>query len=192
MHGRLSRVASITAAALVAAVVGLSGSANAGGAGPPPLPPVESATDIGVVQQNPVINGRDGIISGLFRGRSIWTFGDTTLAVPGQDGDHWANNTLSWTSDLNGADGITLAHDVVDGTGAPTEFIPHTKAEQAYNYRHDADHCTTDPCGAEFAIWPAQVIPDEPRDRVLLPYTLLHRAARWCGQSSPLAPETPP
>jgi hypothetical protein len=74
-----------------------------GRTGPPPIPPVLAANELGPIQQNAVIKGRDGAQSGLFQGTAYWTFGDTVLAVPGHDGDSWADNTLSWTSDLDGA-----------------------------------------------------------------------------------------
>jgi hypothetical protein len=142
---------------------------------------VVSVTDRGDVGQNPVINGRDGIMSGEFHGTSIWTFGDTAMSVPGHDGDNWANDTLSWTNDLDASDGLTLNHDLTDATGAPTEYLPLTKAERRYDDAHDPDHCTAQPCGAEFALWSGPVIPDEERNRVLLEYVEIHRII---GQSS--------
>ena len=143
---------------------------------PPPLPSVESVTDLGNVQQNPVVYARDGIQTGLFKGRSIWTFGDTAMSVPGHDGDRWANDTLSWTTDLDAADGITLSNDVVDGTGAPVEYIPMTREERRYNELHEGDNCQVKPCNVEIAIWSGPVWPDEARNRVLLPYIEIHRA----------------
>lgn len=136
--------------------------------GPPPIPPVLSATDLGAIVQNAVINGRDGTFSALIKGRSVWNFGDTALAVPGASGDHWVDNSLSWTSDLDASDGITLDHDYLDATGAPAEFVPHTPDEVQYNYEHDPDHCTASPCGAEVAIWPGQMVADPARRRVLV------------------------
>jgi hypothetical protein len=148
---------------------------GAASAAPPPLPPVQSVTDLGNVQQNPVIHGRDGIMSGLFQGKSVWAFGDTPLSVPGRDGDSWSDNTLSWTSDLDASDGLALTGDHLDSTGAPTEYLPLTRAERRYNRAHDGDNCQTPPCNAEFALWSGTVIPDEARNRLLLPYIEIHR-----------------
>lgn len=146
----------------------------------PPIPPIEQINDLGAVVQNPVIYGRDGTFSALINGKSVWTFGDTPLAVPGQSGDHWVDNSLSWTTDLDASDGITLDHDLLDRTGAPAEFLPYTREERLYNYVHDADHCRLPPCGAEYALWPGHLLADPDRNRVLVFYGLIHRVA---GQS---------
>jgi hypothetical protein len=145
------------------------------------LPSVQSVTDLGNVTENPVIYGRDGVQSGLFNGRSIWTFGDTPLSVPGYDDDNWSDNTLSWTTDLNASDGINLNHDVLDKTNAPVEYIPFTKAERAYNKAHEGDNCQTKPCNAEYAIWSGPPWPDPVRNRVLLPYIEIYRIIGQSG-----------
>lgn len=182
----------LTAAGLF--VVPAFASADADDAMPPPLPGVESVMMIGTVQQNPVIYGRDNVRSALFRGKSIWTFGDTAMSVPGQDGDNWADNTLSWTTNLDASNGITLGHDYLDATGAPTEFLPHTAAERHYNYVHDSKHCTADPCGAELALWPGEVVADPARNRVLFFYGEIQRVSGqpgWTTVGSGIATWTP-
>ena len=50
---------------------------------PPPLPMVQSVMPLGIVRQNPAVNARDNAESALFKGKSIWTFGDTSMSVPG-------------------------------------------------------------------------------------------------------------
>jgi Domain of unknown function (DUF4185) len=148
---------------------------------PPPIPPVESVTDLGIVAQNGDIYARDGAVSALIGGRSVWTFGDTALAVPGTSGKHWDDNSASWTTDLDASNGITLDHDLLDNTGAPAEFLPLTDAEQRYNDNHDPDHCTANPCGAEFALWAGPPVADPARHRALFFYAEIWRIA---GQSS--------
>lgn len=143
----------------------------------PPLPPIQYVQSLGTVEQNPVIDARDGTQSALFLGRSVWTFGDTAMSVPGVNDSYWDDNSLSWTDDLNAADGITLDHDLVDATGAPREFLPYTPAEARYNYTHDEKHCTRPPCGAEFAMWSAQVVADPTRNRLLLFYVEIWRVS---------------
>jgi hypothetical protein len=142
---------------------------------PPPLPRVQSVTPLGLVLQNPVVNARDNAQSALFRGKSIWTFGDTSMSVPGTRNKFWDDNSLSWTTDLDASAGIMLDHDLVDSTGAPREFLPYTPAEARYNYTHDKAHCTAKPCGAEVALWAQQVVPDEARNRLLLFYVEIQR-----------------
>lgn len=142
---------------------------------PPSLPQVQSVTPLGRVLQNPVVNARDNAQSALFRGKSIWTFGDTSMSVPGTRNKFWDDNSLSWTTNLDASAGITLDHDLVDSTGAPREFLPLTQAEATYNYTHDKAHCTAKPCGAEVALWAQQVVPDEARNRLLLFYVEIWR-----------------
>ena len=77
-----------------------------------------------------------------------------------------------------------------DETGAPAEFIPYTERERRYNYAHDNDHCTAEPCGAEFAFWPGDLIPDPARNRTYVTYYMLWRAPTiqgWRGVGSSLA-----
>jgi len=169
--------------ALIVVTHGAAGAAGAGDApsAPPPIPPVLSVTELGIVGQNPVVNGRDGTYSALIAGKSVWTFNDSPLAVPGEDGNHWVDNSLAWTSDLDASDGIALEHDYLDPTGAPAEFMPYTAWEEIYNYTHDTDHCTAEPCGAEFAMWPGHVLADPARNRVLVFYGEIWRAPGYPG-----------
>ncbi|MGH8427740.1 MAG: DUF4185 domain-containing protein [Gammaproteobacteria bacterium] len=185
---------SVPIAALGLAAFPAFAAVDANDAQPPPLPLVQSVTMIGTVQQNPVINGRDGTQSALFQGKSIWTFGDTSMSVPGQGGDYWADDTLSWTTDLDASDGVTLDHDHLDATGAPTEFLPHTAAELHYNYVHNSNHCTANPCGAELALWPGEVVADPDRNRVLFFYGEIWRLpgrSGWVTIGNGIATWTP-
>jgi hypothetical protein len=159
-------------------------------AAPPPVPPVVSATDLGVVAEHAGVRARDGAISALVEGRSVWTFGDTPLNVPGHDGDRWADNTLAWTSDLDASDGLALDGNHLDATGAPTEFIPYTARERRYNEAHHPDNCQQEPCGAEFTFWPCHLVPDPDRDRSYVFYSALWRISgqgTWRGVGAGIA-----
>jgi len=147
----------------------------------PPIPPVLSVTSLGTVVQNPDILGRDGTFSALVGGVSLWTFGDTPLSVPGQEGNYWDDNSLSWTTNLDASQGITLNHDLLDSTGAPAEYLPYLPWERKYNDEHDKNHCTENPCGAEFAMWDGPVVPDPARNRVLFFYYELWRSPTKSG-----------
>ncbi|MFN8580992.1 MAG: DUF4185 domain-containing protein [Gemmatimonadaceae bacterium] len=149
--------------------------------GAPPIPAIQSVVDVGTIVQNPVIYGRDGNFSGRIGNRSVWTFGDTPLSAPNANGLNWDDNTLSWTKDLNAADGITLTNDITDASGNPGEFMPYTAFETQYNYDHDSRHCTAQPCGAEYAMWPSAVVADPARARALIFYGEIWRIA---GQST--------
>jgi hypothetical protein len=163
----------LVAAALVAMV-------DPASAGPQSAPGVWTK-DIGTVRQNTTIRGRDGGWSATWSGRSVWSFGDTALTVPGHDDDNWADNTLSWTADLDASDGITLAQDLVDATGAPTEAIPLTEEEALYNEQHAGNNCQVEPCNAEYALWGGPVIPDPARNRIILGYLKIHRIIGHAG-----------
>ncbi|MCP4536473.1 MAG: hypothetical protein GY832_04945, partial [Chloroflexi bacterium] len=41
-----------------------------------------AATELGVLETSAWIRGRDGGYSGVFEGRSVWLYGDTTLHQP--------------------------------------------------------------------------------------------------------------
>ncbi|MGC2448206.1 MAG: DUF4185 domain-containing protein [Candidatus Sulfotelmatobacter sp.] len=161
----------------------------------PPIPKVISVTPLGTVTQNPVIYGRDGTFSALVDGKSVWTFGDTPMSVPGVLGNYWDDNSLSWTTDLDASHGINLNHDLLDKTGAPAEFLPYLPWERKYNYEHDNNHCTVSPCGAEFAMWDGPVINDLARNRVLLFYYELYRGVKgmtgWDSVGTGIAVYTP-
>ncbi len=141
----------------------------------PPVPPVLSATDLGEIAQLPIIRGRDGAISALINGRSVWTFGDTPLNGPNVEGWNWVDNSLSWTSDLDASDGISFEGNYVDAVGAPAEIVPFLPREQQYNEAHAGENCEEEPCGAEIAFWPGDLIPDPARNRVLMAYYELWR-----------------
>jgi hypothetical protein len=162
---------------LLAAVALFTTLSAAAQSGVPPLPTVVSVTSLGTVQQNPVIYGRDGTFSALINGESVWTFGDTPMSVPGVLGNYWDDNSLSWTTNLDASQGINLNHDLLDVTGAPAEYLPYLPWERKFNYEHDKNHCTVNPCGTEYAMWDGPVINDTGRNRVLFYYYELYRGA---------------
>jgi hypothetical protein len=161
----------------------------------PPIPKVISITPLGTVTQNPVIYGRDGTFSALVNGKSVWTFGDTPMSVPGVLGNFWDDNSLSWTTNLDASHGINLDHDLLDSTGAPAEYLLYLPWESQYNYEHGKNHCTVQPCGAEFAMWDGPVINDPARNRVLFYYYELYRGVKgmkgWDTVGSGIAVYTP-
>jgi hypothetical protein len=85
------------------------------------------------------------------------------------------DNSLSWTADLDASDGIAFEGNLTDAVGAPAEFVPYLPWEREYNRLHDADNCQEEPCGAEFAFWPGDIVPDPARDRALVFYYQLWR-----------------
>lgn len=155
--------------------------------GPAPIPTVVSAVPMGVVMQNPDIMGRDGTWSAEINGKSYWSFNDTPMYHANAEGENFISNTRSWTDNLDASNGIDLNHDHVDSSGMPTEFMPFTADELAFNAAHNAANgCTaqTDPlCGESYAIWPGPIIavPDSPVGEAYHFYSLLVRGGSISG-----------
>jgi hypothetical protein len=149
--------------------------------GPPPIPPIQSVTPMGTVVQNPLIQGRDGTFSALLNGKSIWLFDDTAMTKANATGNNFIDNTMSWTTNLDASQGITLSGNYLDSTGVPTEFMPYLPWEALYNAEHSSKNCMATPCGAEFAMWPGPLVPDPARNRALIFYNEIWRVT---GQSS--------
>ncbi len=133
------------------------------------------------VVQSPLIQGRDGTFSALLNGKSVWLFDDTSMTKTNAAGHNFIDNTLSWTTNLDAANGITLSGNYLDSTGVPTEFMPYLPWESAYNAAHSSNNCTATPCGAEYAMWPGPLVPDPARNRALIFYNEIWRVT---GQSS--------
>ena len=162
--------------AALAATVFLAGAAHAQTA--PPLPTVLSVTDLGTVRQNPLIEGRDGNFSVLVGATSLWAFDDTAMSRANATGQNFIDNTLSWTTNLDASTGIWLNHDLLDTTGTPTTFLGLTPAEQAIDAEHATNAngtCAVAPCGLSLAVWPAQVVADPVRHRVLFFFNEISR-----------------
>lgn len=136
----------------------------------PPPPEVLATRDLGPLETNPIISGRDGAYSTRVGGVSVWVYGDTALTSPGADGGNWRHNTLSWTHDLHAADGLTGFSDWADAIGAPIAFIPLTADEIDYNARHHGDNCQEPPCNYEYGHWPGTLLFDPQGGRVLYSY----------------------
>src|SRR2546423_11991190 len=109
-----------------------------------------SAVEVAVLPQAPTISGRDGGPSGVCWGHSVWSFGDTVLYAPDENGTNWHHNSFSITDDLDGADGIGGFQERTDSVGAPRYFVAPTADEAAFNADHYGDSCRVPPCGARW------------------------------------------
>jgi hypothetical protein len=147
----------------------------------PVAPPIVSVVDIGPLQQNPTVLARDNARSALFHGQTVWVFGDTPMRTTGVDGDNWSDNTVSWTSDLNASNGLTGWHDRLDANGALAEFLPLTAQEKSYNDAHAGNPCQVQPCGAEYALWPGEIVADDAHNRLLIFYGVISRGGDQSG-----------
>jgi hypothetical protein len=171
-----------TAAPNAATAASASDQANGNGSGPVTLT-VKDTKELGPINQNPAVVARDNGQSVLYHGKSYWFFDDTMLRNP----DAFLSSTAAVTSDLNASDGISLqSSDPFDeqATGAPTEFVPYSSAETAFQDAHASSDCTgsTDPnCGTVFAFWPGAAVADPAHHRILVFYGKLCRGGLDTG-----------
>ena len=142
--------------------------------GPPPALKVGTVSDLGTVSTNPDILGRDGAVSTVFQGYSVWLYGDTFLANPNADGRGLISDSWSFTSDFNAQGGITGFQERLDSSGAPEMILPETSAEFAFNQAHNGNPCQVEPCGARWALWPSSIVSDTVNQRALVFYMLVY------------------
>ncbi|MBX7097377.1 MAG: DUF4185 domain-containing protein [Myxococcaceae bacterium] len=134
---------------LLVALCGCSSSSPVSDAGPPPELGVARVDDLGAFSlPSENVLSRDGVSSGGFRGKILWTFGDTFL-------DHGRMNPLdgsgviSATSGWSGVSMPTALTEPVDAQGVPAQLIPFTDAEVAQNRRDALDG---------WALWPGPLV----------------------------------
>lgn len=131
-----------------------------------------SATDIGIMENDPDIFTRDCGYSAQFDGKSIWFFGDTVLRTPNIDDQKLLCNSWSLTYDDEGADGLSGFQPPLDETGASIALIPLTDEEMAFNLLHQGKECQVTPCNARWAIWPGTIAVDED---AMVAYVFYHK-----------------
>lgn len=115
----------------------------------------ESSRDLGPLEFDSSIRGRDGGYSTLFQGRSVWLFGDTMLNVESVDGSNWRTSTFTTTADLDLLDGLPSFEEPLDSNGAPHLFIAYNDQEREYNQQVASGDC--DDCEHPWVIWPMDV-----------------------------------
>jgi hypothetical protein len=133
---------------------------------PPPIPPIQSVVDLGLVRQNKFVQCRDGTYSALVGKRAVWTFNDTCLTKGGVAGDQFIDNTLAASTSLDASGGIFLNRDKADSEHVPVRFVPFTANELAFSAAHAPN---------EIALWPAQLVPDPARHRELIFFGSVYR-----------------
>jgi hypothetical protein len=138
---------------------------------------------LGPIDQNSHVVARDNGQSVLYGGKSYWFFDDSEL----QDPSGFISSSAAVTSDLDASNGITLQSanpfDESD-TGTPTEFVPYSAAETAFENEHASSDCTgsTDPyCNMQFAFWPGAAVADPAQHRILVFYLKLCRGGPSTG-----------
>lgn len=141
--------------------------------GPPPALTIVQAKDLGTIPTNPDILGRDGALSTLFQGYSVWLYGDTFLSKADAQNRTLLSDSWSFTTDLNAQIGIGGFQERLDPTGAPTMILPETAAEQAFNLAHNVNNCQAQPCGARWALWPSSIVVNPSNNTALIFYMVV-------------------
>jgi Domain of unknown function (DUF4185) len=159
---------------LVPLLVWIMGAACNSNPGPPATLTVEKANDLGTIQTNADILGRDGGYSAVFHGYSVWLYGDTFLASPNADGRGLISDSWSFTTDLKAQDGITGFQERLDSAGAPSMILVETPAEFAFNQAHNGDPCQEQPCGARWALWPMSIVTDPISNQAFVFYMVVY------------------
>jgi Domain of unknown function (DUF4185) len=165
---------------LLIGIISLSGSfalvvpsLSCGSNGPPPALKIASVRDLGTIPTNPDILGRDGALSAVFQGYSVWLYGDTFLAHPNANGRSLISDSWSFTTDLNAQGGIGGFQERLDSSGAPSMILVETPAEYAFNQAHNGDRCQLQPCGARWALWLSSMVTDSVNHQALIFYMLV-------------------
>lgn len=175
-RGRLGLVAVLLVAVLLVAGCGGSGPTATTTLPPsvvPPAPTVvaNSHTQVGVLSVIPY--GGDGGQTALVNGQVLWIFGDTFFYTNAPDG----SSSRSATAALASPQTPLLARSLVGSDGFPTQVIPYTAEEAAYNAAGtNGSH--------RWALWPSGIVP-QPDGSALIFYLHLRipgGGQPWDGQ----------
>lgn len=114
----------------------------------PDPPRVPKVTPLGaIVNPDATKFIRDGASSGALGGKIVYTFGDTLFTSPAVDGRTSRSNTAAWAELAS----PTVLHEPLDANGLPSQLVPFTAEEQAYN---DSTKRGDD----RWVIWPGRII----------------------------------
>jgi Domain of unknown function (DUF4185) len=131
---------------------------------------ISSVRDIGVIRVNPVILKRDAGFSALFRGKSVWLFGDTLLETANARNVTMMCNSWSTTYDTDAGDGIEGFSEEVDEVGAPLPLLPVTGEEEDFNARHGRKNCGEERCSVRWHMWPGTIVVDDSKQTAYVFY----------------------
>lgn len=159
---------------------------------------VIATRDAGVVPRPPGHGGRDVGFSTVFRGRSVWIFGDTFLPAVADDGLRWRSSSWSWTTDLASEDGIGDFEHALGPDGMALQLLPHTAEEGRYNLAHEGhEYCAAkSDCGSRRTPWPGAIVADPAGKRAVIYYLNMQTGPKgqwdFCSVSGSVAMWTDP
>ena len=124
------------------------------------LPPISvgEVRDLGPVGFIPQVFQRDGGLSALIGGRSVWVFKETTAFGRGGAGPRQVDSSWGVVEPVTGTD-VPTVKGPADRAGAPVELLPRTSEE----------------AGENVVLQPGAVVWDRARDRALVFYTKLRQ-----------------
>jgi serine/threonine protein kinase len=140
---------------------------------------IEEAWDLGPLRYEGVAAVEGGGRSVFLGGKSIWIFKEARTLRPGINGSTLKQATLGWTDKLDASKGFAILDGLKDAAGVPSEILPLSKEDAAYNQAHSGKDCI-EPCGARRMLAPGAVVADSKRNRMLMFY---NRMLQFGGKS---------
>lgn len=113
------------------------------------LPTIAGVRDLGVIANPKGTNfGRDGASSCTLGGKLLYAFGDTLFFTKAADGTSYRTNTAA-VAELTSP---TVLNEPLDANGFPSQFIPFTANEIAYN------QAAGDTGNDRIGLWPGRCV----------------------------------
>jgi len=134
---------------------------------------VDNASDIGPLRFAENVLYREGGHSTLFKGESVWIFGDTRTTRSQQTIIDARQLTLASAANLDARNGLDF-REHVDGFKQPRELLSLTTEEAKFNAAHNTPACI-ESCGAEWLLAPGALTADSRQDRLLVFYQKILR-----------------
>lgn len=151
------------------------------GCGPSPPFEIVAVTEMGAIEFDESIRGRDGGYSALWDQQSVWVFGDTALAPARPGAPGWLNSSGARTRNLEPERRFGPFEEYSSPDGEPIPLLPLTADEARYNANQEPPACLAD-CGPKWVLWPGPLLAPPDSGPALLFYSKL-RDWEAAGQS---------
>ncbi len=179
---RVVSIAKLVALLSVGIQIGCNGGGEGGGSDSAPTGPafnIMGTRHLPRIEYDDGVSARDCGYSTMFKGSSVWIFGDTFLSIYNEAGRRLLCNSVASTLDTDAGDGIAAMESLPDNVGSPRQLIPLTASEMAYNERHKGDDCVEPPCNTRYAIWPGAIVAHPQSDLAYIFYHKVHVGAEF-------------